>query len=80
MPDFLISGSAVPTSVTGDVTGIDNAVGGEAGITVESATRTDAGDVQFTLRISAPDQATALETGRRIGDRLSPGSNVTLVE
>jgi hypothetical protein len=80
MPDFLVSGSAVPTSVTGDVTGVDDAVGGESGVTVESATRTDDGDVQFTLRITAPDAATALATGRRIGDRLSPGSNVTLVE
>jgi hypothetical protein len=80
MPTFLVSGSAVPTSVTGDVTGIDDAVAGEEGVTVESATRVDDGDVQFTLQVTAADADAALEIGRRIGDRLSPGSSVTLVE
>ncbi len=80
MPTFLVSGSAVPTSVTGDVTGIDDAVAGEEGVTVESATRVDDGDVQFTLQVTAPDADAALAIGRRIGDRLSPGSSVTLVE
>ena len=80
MPSFLVSGSAVPTSVTGDVTGIDDAVAGEEGVTVQTATRSDDGDVQFTLRVTASDAATAPEVGRRIGDRLSPGSSVTLVE
>jgi hypothetical protein len=78
MPSFLVTGSAVPTSVTGDVAGIDDAVAGEEGVVVETATRAEDGDVQFTLRITAPDAEAALATGRRIGDRLSPGSNVTL--
>ncbi|WNB86503.1 hypothetical protein [Cellulomonas sp. ATA003] len=81
MPSFLVSGTAVPTSVTGDVSGIDDAVAGEEGVTVETATRgVDDGEVQFTLRITAPDADGALQIGRRIGDRLSPGSSVTLVE
>ena len=80
MPDFLVSGSAVPTTVTGEAPGIDDAVAGEEGVAVESAPRDDDGAVQFTLRVTAADPDQALETGRRVGDRLSPGSSVTLVE
>ena len=80
MPSYLVSGSAVATAVAGDVSGIHDAVAGEDAVAVESATRDDSGDLQFTLRVEAPDPSVAVETARRIADRLSPGSSVTLVE
>jgi hypothetical protein len=79
MPIYLVSGSAVPTSVTGGVSAVEDAVGGEDDVVVEAATRTPNGDVQFTLRIKALSEEAALEKGGRVASRLSPGSQVTIV-
>ena len=79
MPRFRVSGSAVPTSVTGDVDPLDDALAGEDGVTVEAATRTGDRDLEFTLEVEAPDEATAVATAQRIADRLSPGSAVTVL-
>lgn len=77
MPTFRFTGTAVPTAVTGDVTAVEDAVAGEPGVEVESATRLDEGELQFVLQVDASDEATALATATRVADRLSPGSGVT---
>lgn len=79
MATYLVSGSAVPTSVTGDPSSVEDAAAGEDAVTVESAYRVGE-DVQFTLRVEADDEDAALRIARRVGDRVSPGSNVTVVE
>lgn len=79
MPTYRISGSAVPTAVAGDVTGLEEALAGEPGVEVEQATRLDEGEVQFTLQVDAPDEATAVERAQRVADRFSPGSGVTVL-
>lgn len=79
MASYLVSGSAVPHAMTGDPSSVEDAVAGEDDVTVESAFRVGE-DVQFTLRVDADDEDAALEVARRVADRVSPGSNVALVD
>jgi hypothetical protein len=80
MASYLFSGSAVATAAMDHVTGVDQAVAGEDGVVVESATRDEGGDLQFVLRVEADDADAAQERASRVADRLSPGSSVTRVE
>lgn len=80
MPTFRVSGTALPTAEAGDVASLDDALAGEEGVQVEEATRQDDGGVQFTLTVEAADASVAAEVGRRVGDRLSPGSTVTVLD
>jgi hypothetical protein len=80
MASFLFSGSAVATAAMDDVGDLDQAVAGEDGVVVESATRDPGGDLQFVLRVEADDADAARDHASRVADRLSPGSSVTRVE
>ncbi len=80
MTTFRVSGTALPTAEAGEVRPIDDALAGEDGVTVEEATRQDDGAVQFVLHVEAPDAQAAEAVGRRVGDRLSPGSTVTVLD
>lgn len=80
MATYRLSGTAQTSNWLGDVSPLDDAVAGETGVEVENATRTADDGVEFTLRVEADDAESALAVGRRIGDRLSPGSGVTLLD
>lgn len=80
MSTYRVSGTAQTASWLGDVSPLDDAVAGETGVEVESAQRSADDGVEFTLRVEADDADSALAVGRRIGDRLSPGSSVTLLD
>lgn len=79
MTTYLVSGSAVPHAMTGEPSSVEDAAAGEDAVTVESAFRVGE-DVQFRLRVEADDEEAALEVARRVADRVSPGSNVSVVE
>jgi hypothetical protein len=79
MSTFRVSGTALPSTITGDVSPVDEAVAGEEGVEVETATRLESGELQFTLHVQAADAGEAEEIGRRVGDRLSGGSSVTVL-
>ena len=79
MSTFRVSGTALPSAITGEVSPVDDAVAAEEGVQVETATRLETGELQFTLHVEATDADGAEEVGRRVADRLSGGSSVTVL-